>query len=229
MVKQLAQRLAPQKTRGAKVRRRQELGDSFRAFNSAADCIFRLGASTCPRRQTYPPLRKIKNFSNQYPQNLEPREIANKKELHRPPSRVTSDPSQETKLHGGANMNQLDWFGDFERQRLAPLSTATARRHDPSTSHEAAVAVEINGSAESRRQLCLGLVRQSPGMTAAEIANELGLDRHEPSRRLPELRHAGLVANGEARECQGVGSRSMTWLPVLAVHESSSEGPTLPR
>ena len=126
-------------------------------------------------------------------------------------------------------MNQLDWFSVFERGKLSPLSTATARRDDPVTSHEAATTIEASGTAQARRELCLGLVRRSPGMTAAESANERGLDRHEPSRRLPELRHAGLVANGEARECQVVGSRSMTWLPVLAVHESSSEGPTLPR
>ena len=89
-------------------------------------------------------------------------------------------------------MNQLVWFNDFDEQRLTPCTTGTARRNDPSTSHEAAVAVEARGTAETRRQLCRECVLESPGRTAAEIAREFGLDRHEPSRRLPALRHLWL-------------------------------------
>ena len=52
------------------------------------------------------------------------------------------------------------------------------------------------------------------GRTAAEIAETARLERHVPSRRLPELRSAGLVRNGEARICRVTGNRSITWYPA---------------
>lgn len=91
---------------------------------------------------------------------------------------------------------------------------AGARRFDPVTSHEAAQEVEASGRAGNQRRLCLEEVRRYPGSTAAEIAAGLGLERHVPSRRLPELRAAGLVMNGEVRECKVMKTRSMTWLPA---------------
>jgi hypothetical protein len=68
----------------------------------------------------------------------------------------------------------------------------------------------------SNRRGVLNLVTDHPGLTSVELwrnANELGRDlsRHEISRRLPELRKAGLVVNGPARTCSVAGSRQMTW------------------
>lgn len=91
---------------------------------------------------------------------------------------------------------------------------AAARATDPETSHEAAREMELSGKAGNQRRLCLEEVKRYPGGTAAEIAAGLGLERHVPSRRLPELRAAGLVTNGEVRECKVMKSRSMTWFPV---------------
>ena len=51
--------------------------------------------------------------------------------------------------------------------------------------------------------------------TAAEIAEAAGLERHVPSRRLPELRQAGQVKNGEERVCAITGNPSMTWFPCV--------------
>lgn len=58
-------------------------------------------------------------------------------------------------------MNLLVWFHDFDKQRLTPCTTGTARRNDPSTSQEAVVAVETRVTAETRRQLCRERVRNS--------------------------------------------------------------------
>ncbi len=91
---------------------------------------------------------------------------------------------------------------------------ARARRSDPATSHEAARDVELQGVAGSQRRACYDYVLLNPGMTAAEIAVKLGLERHVPSRRLPELRDAGLVENGPARICGVVGRPSLTWNPA---------------
>ncbi len=91
---------------------------------------------------------------------------------------------------------------------------AHARHSDPSTSHEAAVAAERHGRATAHRRLCLTQVSQQPGLTAAEIAERVGLERHAPSRRLPELRDDGLVINGPVRSCSVKGRRSLTWIPT---------------
>jgi len=92
---------------------------------------------------------------------------------------------------------------------------ALARNTDPPTSHEAAESVERSGRAASQRHLCLLEVWKRPGSTAAEIAARTGLERHVPSRRLPELREAGQVKNGPQRICTVTGNPSMTWEPVV--------------
>jgi hypothetical protein len=97
---------------------------------------------------------------------------------------------------------------------------ANSRAYDPSTSHLAAQQVEQTGHAQHQRDLCLACVLRHPeGLTAAEIAAETGLERHAPSRRLPELAddkhgHKPLVKRGPKRACNVLGSRQMTWLPI---------------
>lgn len=94
---------------------------------------------------------------------------------------------------------------------------AHARLTDNMTSWEAADGVERSGRAGRQRERCLHVVRHRPGLTAAEIAVVTGLERHVPSRRLPELRTAKLVENREDRVCRVKGRRSMTWWPVDGV------------
>jgi CRP-like cAMP-binding protein len=91
---------------------------------------------------------------------------------------------------------------------------ARARRSDPDTSHLAAEAVEREGHASRQREACLKVVRATPGLTAAEIAKAAGLERHAPSRRLPELRDLGLVRNLDDRTCTVTRRLSMTWWPA---------------
>ncbi|NLG43924.1 MAG: winged helix-turn-helix domain-containing protein [Phycisphaerae bacterium] len=98
---------------------------------------------------------------------------------------------------------------------------ALARRNDPITSHQAAEEVEASGRAASQRQTCLLEVWKKPGQTAAEIAAATGLERHVPSRRLPELRKARLVKSGPVRRCTVTGNPSMTWLPMRSEEVSA--------
>jgi len=91
---------------------------------------------------------------------------------------------------------------------------ARTRSSDPFTSHAAAHEVETSGCASAQRNLCLDEVLKHPGKTAAEIAVAVGLERHAPSRRLPELREAGFVTNGRARICAVTGRLSITWVPA---------------
>lgn len=94
-----------------------------------------------------------------------------------------------------------------------------ARRRDPDTSHEAAEHVTASGSRARQQALVIDLVRRYPGHTSAELAikSELGggdVDRWTAARRLPELRKAWLVKNGEPRECGVTGRRALTWYVV---------------
>ena len=88
---------------------------------------------------------------------------------------------------------------------------ARARATDPWTSHEAADQVERSGTAKSQRAQCLVAVEPGISITAAEVAKKLGVERHMPSRRLPELREAGLVRNGPERKCLVLKRTTMTW------------------
>src|SRR5271156_3877705 len=90
-------------------------------------------------------------------------------------------------------------------------ATMMSRKHDPDTSHIAARKAQRR-ACRSRAQ-CLRMVLEQPGLTAAEIAEKCQLPRHEPSRRLPELREMGQVRNGEKRLCGVVKNWSITWYP----------------
>lgn len=102
----------------------------------------------------------------------------------------------------------------YARELHACPPKAAARSVDPATSFAAARAVERSGAAGAQRSKCLEIVRARQGLTAAEIAREGGMERHVPSRRLPELRAGGMVRNGEPRVCAVMGSMAMTWWPV---------------
>jgi len=88
--------------------------------------------------------------------------------------------------------------------------TQNHRKHDPPTSALAGREAESSGLARMQRSRCLEAVIATPGLTAREIENRTGIKAH---KRLPELREAGLIANGPSRTCRVTGRRAMTWLP----------------
>lgn len=104
---------------------------------------------------------------------------------------------------------------DYERDLVPKKGPRGMSRHDdPGSSHEAADEIKSSGLADTQRQLCLDEVNRCQGQTAAEIAVAIGLERHIPSRRLPELRDKTSplqVRNGDGRICKVTGNRSMTW------------------
>ena len=57
-------------------------------------------------------------------------------------------------------------------------------------------------------------VRGHPGLTSDELAEAVGMQRHQPARRLPELERMGLVRKGEARPSRLSGRRGVTWFVV---------------
>lgn len=89
-----------------------------------------------------------------------------------------------------------------------------ARLTDPETSHIAADGMVTSGKAATHREYVLSVVNWLPGQTAGEYSVLSHLERHEWSRRLPELRAKGQIENGERRHCRVLGSLQMTWWPV---------------
>ena len=86
-----------------------------------------------------------------------------------------------------------------------------SRATDPVTSFIAGDKIEESGKAQRQRDICLDIVKNYRGLTVAEVAKCAELERHIPSRRLPELRLAGLVYNPDKRKCMVTGNMSMTW------------------
>lgn len=96
-------------------------------------------------------------------------------------------------------------------------SVASSRATDPPTSRKAAQAHERGGKAELHRERLLNEVCTGPGRTAVELAQRLdGIDRHEASRRLPELRDRGLVESRDPRKCSIKGTSMVTWWATAA-------------
>jgi hypothetical protein len=84
------------------------------------------------------------------------------------------------------------------------------RNNDPPTSALAGREAEAGGIAQQHRALCFDSVMKTPGLTAREIENRLGIKAH---KRLPELRRAGMVRNGKSRTCTVSGRQALTWHP----------------
>jgi len=95
-----------------------------------------------------------------------------------------------------------------------PTATATARKSDPVTSALAAERVEANGTAEDQRSRVLRFVQQRPGLTSAEIAHAMQMQRQQPARRLPELAKEEQVNRGGKRTCSVAGTLAVTWWPA---------------
>jgi len=96
--------------------------------------------------------------------------------------------------------------------------TPIARNSDPETSHEAADEYTETGDREKDMRRMQRMVRNNPGLTAAEysvLLYSFGMDfykaAHLPHKRLADLEVAGLVEKGEPRRCSKTGRRVHTW------------------
>lgn len=96
---------------------------------------------------------------------------------------------------------------------MRPLTSPIARPSDPATSHEAAQRITETGKRLTDADRCLDVVRHHPGLTAAEIGRDTLLGHIAAQRRLSDLKNAGAVRQGQARECSVNGTRMMTWWP----------------
>lgn len=110
----------------------------------------------------------------------------------------------------------------FDVARPAPRASSTAvmgmeplsRSGDPTGSYQAAERIQLSGAAGRQRRAVYAALRLHPGRTSRELARLMDVDRYQPSRRLPELEHAGWVRRGQRRRCSIGGIVSETWWPV---------------
>ena len=90
-----------------------------------------------------------------------------------------------------------------------------ARKSDPVTSHIAAETVQKTGKRSRNQGIALELVRRYPGRTACELSQLTDqMERHEMSRRLPEVAAQGLIHKGARRKSRATGNPAVTWHPV---------------
>ena len=94
-------------------------------------------------------------------------------------------------------------FGD-ERVVIRPI----ARGSDADTSHEAQAYMERSGRMQSQLRATLTSVLATPGLTAMELWNTAGHDRH---KRLSDLLELGYVRKGAVRACTATGRTAATW------------------
>lgn len=106
-------------------------------------------------------------------------------------------------------MRQIALF-DGSDHLAAPL----ARKTDPDTSHAAACEYRDSGKLTQSKAAVLTAVRKRGGLTAVELALMANLDRYEVSRRLADLRKAGLIRCGESRLCDVHQRKMQTWWAV---------------
>ena len=92
------------------------------------------------------------------------------------------------------------------------MTTPIARTTDPWTSHTGAVEVTDSGRRRTQAERCLDVVLTRPGLTAGEIGELTGLGHVPAQRRLSDLKAAGKVRIGMARQYSG--RPQVTWWPA---------------
>ncbi len=96
---------------------------------------------------------------------------------------------------------------------------ARARSTDPSSSHDAGLAIESAGILGHQQASAVAAVRAFPGRTSNELSVECGQDRYALARRLPECEDAGRVRRGDIRLDHYTKRPSVTWWPVNNTRE----------
>jgi len=103
------------------------------------------------------------------------------------------------------------WFGKSPVE-TSRMITPIARTTDPWTAHVGAAEVTDSGRRRTQSDRCLDVVQSAPGLTAGEIGERTGLGHVPAQRRLSDLKAAGKVGVGMARQFQG--RPQVTWWPT---------------
>lgn len=97
------------------------------------------------------------------------------------------------------------------------MITAKTRRADPVTSRDAARNYDKSGQHARHVDLIAGVIRDHPGLTAAEIGKCCGLSQAQVDRRLSELEfESKLITRPQERRriCAEIKTMALTCWPV---------------
>lgn len=95
----------------------------------------------------------------------------------------------------------------FERQFVQP----TAHRTDPLSSYKAGDRALKSGRIRGQMKAVYAALQKHPGCSSAELARIMGVDRHQPARRLSSLAKKGLVKRGKLKYCKISRSYCLSW------------------
>lgn len=101
--------------------------------------------------------------------------------------------------------------GQKPPQRAGATISPHSHSSDPASSFAAGERVHRTGRAAGQELLILIGLRRRDGQTSAELAESIGVDRHDPARRLSVMAQKGLVMRGAMRRCRACGQKCVTW------------------
>ncbi len=136
---------------------------------------------------------------------------------------MPSEPSQQTMLFNVEPKQAHSLPYDHIRS-MEPLS----RHADPLSSYKAADKLKRSGLGGKQRLAVYHAVRAHQGLTSAELAKVMGVDRYCPSRRLPELERGHWVCRGTRRRCSVTHVVCETWYIVRPWAEGRKSGAPVP-
>lgn len=83
---------------------------------------------------------------------------------------------------------------------------------DPITSFAAGERMIKSGAKQTHAKQVFEALSRHGGLTAAELAEVIGMDRYEVQRRLADLKNTGLAEHGPERFCAVRKSLCVTWI-----------------
>lgn len=88
------------------------------------------------------------------------------------------------------------------------------------TSQLAAQRTDDSGADQTQREIIYAYLCDHPGDTSQEISAATGIESHDVSSRLTELRDEGRVWNGDKRKCREKNQTMLTWFPDISYNKS---------
>lgn len=82
---------------------------------------------------------------------------------------------------------------------------------DPRSSFQAEKRITKSGRRETLYNQVLSALKANPGVTGAELAQIMGIDKYSVRRRLSDCKNKNTAIQGESRVCKVDGELAVTW------------------
>jgi hypothetical protein len=88
-----------------------------------------------------------------------------------------------------------------------------SRNSHPATSHRAELEIGRSGQRAKAMRAALAALRESPGLTSAELEQKYGVRDGHFRKRLSDLRALGFAETQTPKTCTVSGMKCQTWVP----------------